>query len=164
MKRKRNYQKILRVFVAVIFGITALLSVSGCRTSKTLLDYPKVWSCDYEDFKLEFTVTGFRRDTLIPATLYLDGEAINVMIFIGYPPQSFYITCLSEDFSREEYFKKRDNIIEGKYQFTRRTLTVEILKDKTNREGKESLVGKKYLFHGRDITAPEAKGYKGDIE
>lgn len=161
MKRNNYCQKIFRIVLSVIYGLTALLSVSGCRTGKMILDYPKVWSCDYEEFKLEFTVTGFNRDCLIPATLYLDGEAIEIMIFIGHPPQAFDI-ALSKDFSREEYYKKRENIIEGIYRYTRTRLTIEIYEDNTNREGKESLVGRKYVFHGRDITPPEAIGCQGD--
>lgn len=161
MKRNNYCQKIFRIVLSVIYGLTALLSVSGCRTGKMILDYPKVWSCDYEEFKLEFTVTGFNRDCLIPATLYLDGEAIDILVFFLNPGSvCFY---LIED--RDKISVYSAALMRCHYRwsrFARTRLTIEIYEDNTNREGKESLVGRKYVFHGRDITPPEAIGCQGD--
>ncbi len=163
---KRRYYKRMIGFIASLVSLSLLTSFSGCiygRNGKHLLDYPNVWSCEDDEFKLEFTTTGFNGDYCIPATLYLDGEAIEVKLILYWQPPTLIEIYLPEDYvegkvDREKIF------IEVYYNYShlslecnaKTALTFEIAKDNTNREGKESLVGRKFVFYNRPIAPPEA--------
>ncbi len=160
---KGRYYKKLTGLIACLLCAILLTSFSGCiygRSGKKLLNYPNVWSCDDAEFKLEFTTTGFEYDYCIPATLYLDGKAIEVNLIFHQP--SLLEIYLSEGYV-EGNFDRDEVLFIIYYDYShlslecgaKTALTFEITKDNTNREGKESLVGKKFVFYNSPITPPQ---------
>lgn len=156
MKQKIINKILQATLVMLLVCSCVVLPFTGCVHYPKCFYYAAIWSCDYDDIKIEFTTTGFPKDIPL-GTLTLDGETMEIAI--GYVVSGGTIII----FRRDEYETALQNGLVTDAMFSiflsteidkKGSLVLEVIIDNTKREEKESLVGREFVLTRSEIPIP----------
>lgn len=147
---KNNLHKATKTATICLVVCAMLISFSGCRNGSHYNDFPAIWECDEGDIKITILTTGYYENYLI-GTLTLDDEEFDICINSGNG--GLGIVKLSDfDLAHEGNVWYTDYyILTASYTGYKESVTLSIGKDNTNREGKESLSGRKFVLKRHDL-------------
>lgn len=160
---KKISKAMLTVLLVILFTMYPLI---GCkRVLPAFTDFAAVWSCDYDDIKLE--IISNSRDCLLNGKLSYNDKKYDVIInawyWVGYGLEIYdaniisfseYQSCDSSEESRDLREKKEKAFLfKASCEGYRRKLTLTIVKD--NLSPDQSLVDRKLVLKKSEIPIPQ---------
>lgn len=146
-KSKKLRVKSISFFIACAIIFASIFSV-GCRTTPNFMDFPAIWSCNEDDIQLRIITTG-KYEEYNRGVLILDGEEFGVFLF-GWRNYIDIYKLSDLDVVRDLKANYNDTsdyvLLKVICTGYRKSVTFTIDVDRTNRENKESLVGRKLVL------------------
>lgn len=150
MKSCKHNKKLISFVIACTIIFASMFTASCNRIHFD--DFPAIWSCDDGDIKISIMTTGDPSDRVM-GTLTLDGEEFEILLSLTISRSAADIYKVADI---EEFIG--GNVIRGGYETFivscegyKKSVTFTIKKDNTNRDGRESLVGRKLVLERHDL-------------